>query len=285
MTQEALKQRIKTTKDLHGIVHTMKMLSSVNVGQYEKALVSLNKYTETIKMAFNGLFLQDFFTFPIKTHKETEKHTLAILIGSDNGLVGRFNQELIHFVKEDFPELKNIKIISVGKRIAAMVPSLAVYSNSNSIKEISALADALLEKINSFLSKGDYEKVMIYYNEKNETSFKPKKFQLLPFSDDFFQKLKRTPWQGRMKPLIHKENINLFSELSKEYLIIFLIHFLTKSLACEHFIRMIHMQQAEQNIEKKLNELDLIYQQARQNQITNELIDIVSGAEAVKITP
>ena len=61
MIQEELKRRIKTTSDLQGIVRTMKMLSSVSVGQYEKALNSLMQYGATLKQAFHGLFTQSFF--------------------------------------------------------------------------------------------------------------------------------------------------------------------------------------------------------------------------------
>ncbi|MGN0919477.1 MAG: F0F1 ATP synthase subunit gamma, partial [Alphaproteobacteria bacterium] len=95
------------------------------------------------------------------------------------------------------------------------------------------------------------------------------------------QNLKRTPWEGKMMPLITAEKEELFSALLHEYFAIQLIHALIASLAAEHFTRMNHMQQAEKNIEEKLDGLNLEYQQARQNQITEELIDIVSGATAI----
>ena len=63
MTQETLNKRIKTTTDLRGIVSTMKMLSSVSVGQFERALKSLNQYTENLQNAFRGLFAQENFQY------------------------------------------------------------------------------------------------------------------------------------------------------------------------------------------------------------------------------
>ncbi len=285
MTQEALKKRIKTTNDLYGIVTTMKLLSSVSVGQYEKALLSLNQYTHTIKLAFHGLFQQEFFSLNDRINGQKSGKTLVVAIGSDNGLVGRFNRDLMQTIQQEYAK-SSIKLITVGKRMTTtflgknIKPEFS-YSNSNTLNEISSLADTLLTKINQLISADNFEKVVLFYNQKENNSFKTEKLQLLPFSTDVLEKFKKTPWSGRMIPLISPENENLFSELSQEYLIVFLIRALTSSLACEHYIRMLHMQQAEKNIEKKLAQLDLIYQQERQNQITNELIDIVSGAQAM----
>lgn len=283
MNQEALSKRIKTTSDLHGIVNTMKMLSSVSLIQYEKARTSLNQYAQTIKLAFQGVFSQEDFSYPNQT-KNKEGKVLYLLIGSDNGLVGRFNRDLVQKFEENRP--KNASVITIGKRITSSILAkdfkpIAVYSNSNSLKEISSLADALLSKINSVLSKENFEKVILYYNHKKNNSFELKTFQLFPFSDEIKSNIKQNSWPGRMIPLISNENEGLFSALVQEYLVVFLVQALTESLVCEHYIRMLHMQQAEKNIEKKLAELDLLYQQARQNKITDELIDIVSGAQAM----
>lgn len=285
MTQEVLKKRIKTTNDLYGIVTTMKLLSSVSVGQYEKALVSLNQYTQTISLAFQGLFRQEFFSLPNTSNHQKSGKTLVIVIGSDNGLVGRFNWELVQEVKKESP-LASMKLITIGKRLSTSFFSKGLkpdfsYSNSNTLSEISSLADTILTKVNQLISADNFEKVLLFYNKKEHNSFQPQKLQLLPFSEEILKQLKETPWSGRMLPLINPENESLFSALSQEYLIVFLVQALTSSLACEHYIRMLHMQQAEKNIEKKLAQLDLIYQQERQNQITNELIDIVSGAQAM----
>ena len=68
----------------------------------------------------------------------------------------------------------------------------------------------------------------------------------------------------------------------REYLTMVLFSAITMSLSAEHYTRMINMQNAEKNIDERLDEMNLIYQQKRQETITEELIDIVSGAEAMK---
>ena len=290
MIQEELERRIKTTTDLQSIVKTMKMLSSVSVGQYEKALNSLLQYGKTLQEAFHGLFTQDFFHYMPSEIKTTTPKILAIVIGSDNGLVGRFNKEILDFVQTSCSTLganKNqIRIIAIGKRVSLLAPTMDfriahAYPISNSIKEIASLAGIILTRIDMEVSSHHFDLVEIFYNKQQNLSFIPQMRQLMPLSYSDFQRLKKTRWEGKMLPLITAGKEELFSALLHEYFTIQLTHALTTSLTAEHFTRMNHMQQAEKNIEEKLNVLNLQYQQARQNQITEELIDIVSGAAAI----
>ena len=290
MIQEELERRIKTTTDLQSIVKTMKMLSSVSVCQYEKVLSSLTQYAKTLQEAFHGLFTQSFFNYVPPETKATTPKVLAIVIGSDNGLVGRFNKEILKFVQKFCSELgtsqNQVRIIGVGKRITALAPTMNFhvahsYSISNSIKEIATLAGMILTKIDNETSLHHFDLVQIFYNKQQNFSFAPQTRQLMPLSRSDFLQLKKTPWEGRMPPLVTAGKEELFSALLHEYFIIRLTNALTTSLAAEHFTRMNHMQQAEKNIEEKLNILNLQYQQARQTQITDELIDIVSGATAI----
>lgn len=289
MTQETLNKRIKTTTDLRGIVSTMKMLSSVSVGQFERALKSLNQYTENIQNAFRGLFAQESFQYTPPVMRVKNKKILAVLIGSDNGLVGRFNRDVLDNMKktlEPLADKNQIKIISIGKRLSAIIPTngfhlLAHYNNSNTTKEVSALAGALLTKINQLVSQEQFDSVWLFYTTRQDSKTSVIGEQLIPFQQNLLDTIKSKKWDGRTLPLITAEHDELFSALIREHFVVSLSHALTASLATEHYTRMIHMQQAEKNIDEKLAELELIYQQERQNQITNELIDIVSGAEAI----
>ena len=74
----------------------------------------------------------------------------------------------------------------------------------------------------------------------------------------------------------------LFLSLIHEYLTTLISQAIISSLACEHYTRMINMQQAEKNIDDSLEELNLIFAQNRQTAITDELIDIISGANSLK---
>lgn len=292
MTLEALNKRIKTTTDLREIVSTMKVLSSVSIGPYEKAFASLTEYSKTVRDAFWGFMLESDFILP-NNKKSKENHYLAVLIGTDNGLVGKFNRDILAFAQNYFKDqqinLDNVYYLCVGKRLGAMTQTAVgtklhgTYAISNSLKEIGSIASTVLVKINEIISKTDTTKVFVFHNQKESGSTqKPKASQLIPLPYDELIQLKKNKWDGKSLPILPENTQGMLLGLMHEYLTVVLTGGLTASLAAEHYTRMINMQQAEKNIDKSLEDMNLAYQQARQTQITDELIDIVSGAEAMK---
>ena len=291
MTLEELNKRIKTTTDLRDIVGTMKMLSSVSIGPYEKALKSLEEYGKTVWDAFAGLLKDDrFFYTPSRSKTETPK-TIAVVIGTDNGLVGRFNRDVLTFAKKDLTErnvMADCSLICVGKRVGLIADSqklsvAVTYPIMNSLKEIATIASMVLLKINELTAQNHFERVLVYYTHKQ--TGKPQRvkvIQLMPLPQKEIQAMKQAKWEGRTLPLITSDREMLFTALIHEYLTAVLGGALTASLAAEHYTRMINMQQAEKNIDESLEEMNLTYQQLRQTGITDELIDIVSGAESMK---
>lgn len=291
MTLEALNKRIKTTADLRDIVSTMKMLSSVSIGQYEKALSSLTEYGKTVREAFQGLFKDDEFMYTPRAMKTERPKTVAIIIGSDNGLVGRFNRDVMTFAREEIAKQSDVattQVICVGKRIGLMAESAhmkvsATYPIMNSLKEIASVASMVLMKINEIVTKQRIDRVMVYntYRKSGEPQ-RPVGRQLMPLPHEELIRLKKEKWDGRTLPLVTGDRQALFSALIHEYLMVILAHALTASLAAEHYTRMVNMQQAEKNIDESLERMNLEYQQLRQTSITDELIDIVSAAESMK---
>lgn len=288
MSLEALNRRIKTTQDIGDIVHTMKMLSSASLGQYEKSLQSLTHYGQTISDAFHGLFCQENFHYIEPQTKSNDTRPLVILIGSDNGMVGRFNNDLITFTNKYFETNRpgiSPYFITVGKRITLLSESqkfdlLSSYPISNSIKEIAPMAAQLLNQIDKIVSKHKIDFVYLFSNQKKgNVAFSPQVHQLIPLSQEHLRKLHKEKWTGRTLPLVTADQYALFSALVREYLIVLLSHDLVGSLVSEHYTRMMHMQEAENNIKDRLDDFNLEYQQLRQTQVTDELIDIVSGAE------
>lgn len=293
MSLEALNKRIKTTTDLRDIVSTMKMLSSVSIGPYEKALASLKEYGKTVQDAFLGFVLNDATDFMPRIPKNQTPKVLMILVGTDNGLVGRFNRDIFakaqEYIKEKNLKSTDILYLCVGKRIGLITENnvgealKGAYAISNSLKEIASIASTLLLKVNELLTHVAISEVLVFHNYKETaTPQRPMMQQLMPLPYDFIAKLKQKKWEGRSSPQTSGDKLELFSALVHEYLTVILAGSLTASLAAEHYARMVNMQQAEKNIDKSLEEMNLTYQQARQTDITDELIDIVSGAEAMK---
>jgi len=292
MSLESLNKRIKSTADLRDIVSTMKLLSSVSIGPYEKALSSLKKYGKTLESAFLGLILNEKDITPPSLPKDKSFKTIAILIGTDNGLVGKFNRDVINYANSYFKthgyEQDGLIYLCIGKRINGLMSAhknliAASYPISNSLKEIASIASEILKKTDEIIQKQKVKQVLIFYNHRESGQpQKTDKRQLIPLPKNTFMSLKQKRWEGKNFPLVTADKDALFSALSHEFLTVTLTGALTASLAAEHYARMMNMQQAEKNIDESLETMNLEYQQARQTAITDELIDIVSGAESMR---
>ncbi len=300
-TLEGLKKRIKTTTSLKDIVSSMKTLSAVSVGQYEKSTIALNQYYENIELALQALVTGKSFPKPIK--KNLKEQTIAIILGSDQGLVGRFNKSIakfaLNYLKEHNINSDNAYLIIGGKSLSSKILASnwninTLFTMPSSVKSMITVAKKIVLKLNEIQieqQKGDKDysfannnfKVYIFYNSKNEHSIIQQNVnQLLPIDINFLKKLKEKPWPTKNLPIYNfKSRRELFSSFIKQLLFVNIYKAISQSLATEHFTRMISMQNAEKNIEDHLEMMNLEYQQRRQTEITNELLDVVIGAEVL----
>lgn len=286
---ESLQKRIKTTTDLRDIVSTMKSLSSVSILQYDEAVVSLKGYRRNILDGFHAL--AKCRPLPAKPKKKTGK-ILMLLIGSDNGLVGRFNKEVFDSADRLLQQMgvakKDALFLTVGKRVAVLAENTGVnlfakYAISNSIKFVNSLAGTIIIRLYQAMQTQKVTRVIVLYHKREQgTQSTLETMTLLPANEDSFRQLKQKPWGTNNVPLVTLPTETLMQSLIKEYLMIEVSTALTYSLAAEHHTRMINMQNAEKNIDESLAVLNQEYQQKRQDAITEELIDVVSGAEAIK---
>lgn len=291
MATEVLRRRIKTTQDLRDTVSNMKMLSSVSILQYEQADKALDKYLRNLRDSFHILALNQ--GLPRVSRKENiSPRYLFVLIGSDNGMVGKFNQEVVERAKtylhgKHIP-LRNALFVTIGKRISALAENggLKIYKSyavSNSVKAVSLLAENVIINIDEIIRKEQISTVLTvshHRGEQNQISVEQKK--IIPFDIKRLQKLQYKKWDTNNFPMLGVQAGRMFAELTNEALMIALAKEINASLASEHYTRMTNMQNAEKNIDENLEELNLEYQQQRQTDITDELTDIISGAEAMK---
>ena len=293
MTLEQLNKRIQTTSDLRNIVSTMKMLSSVSVAQYTRAETGLKHYTDTLMEGFKALAVNGALPLQKNTSGQNSPANgkiLLLLIGSDNGLVGSFNKGILlkadKFIKSNRLIRPETPCICLGRRLCGM----AEYEKFNLIHkfpiahnpdEIAGSASHLIALIQDEISQRGIERVEIFANKKIAETARVYQKTLIPFTLPALTN-KQKIWDGPSFPMLSMPYEELLKALIHEYIMIVISKTIVSSLACEHYTRMIHMQQSEKNIDEKLEEMNLIYAQERQTNITNELIDIVSGANSVK---
>lgn len=291
MAVEILRRRIKTTQDLRDIVSNMKMLSSVSILQYEQADKALDKYLRNLRDAFHVLAINK--GLPNVTNRNIKQSRyLFLLVGSDNGMVGRFNREIVDSVlqclREKHLNLHDTVFITVGKRVCALAENKHIhpyksYAVSNSVKAVFLLSENIILNIDEVIAKEHITEVWVVSHHREEHGqVKVERKKIIPFDTKRLQKLSHKKWNTNNIPMLGVRPEKMFAELVDETLMITVAKEINASLASEHYTRMTNMQNAEKNIDENLEELNLEYQQQRQADITDELIDVISGAEAMK---
>jgi F-type H+-transporting ATPase subunit gamma len=169
-----------------------------------------------------------------------------------------------------------------------------LFTMPSSVKAMITVAKKIvfkLSEIQSLQQNGDKDfsfsnrqlKIYLFYNSKDEHSLiKQNMLQILPVDENFLKKLSQRKWPTKNIPIYApRSRRTLFSLFMQQLLFVNIYKAIAQSLASEHFTRMISMQNAEKNIDEHLEQMNLEYQQRRQTEITNELLDVVIGAEVL----
>jgi F-type H+-transporting ATPase subunit gamma len=140
----------------------------------------------------------------------------------------------------------------------------------------------VLFKIEDWRLQHEIEQIVLFYNKLlSGARSEPTMLFLLPLDPQWLHDLAERAWDSRTLPFYTMDWQQLFSSLIRHYFFVALYRAVAESLASENASRLSAMQAAEKGIEERLDELNAQYQRQRQNAITVELLDIVSGFEAL----
>jgi F-type H+-transporting ATPase subunit gamma len=285
-TLEALSRRIATTEDLHAIVRTMKALSAVSIRQYEAAVAALRDYSRTVDLALQAL-LRDRPRAGGAAPR-VGGPAAVVVFGSDHGLCGRFNDEVADFARARMDELDAAgtrrRCLAVGVRVEARLVALGATVDERlllpgSVGGLTALAEAVLVQIDAWGADGLGPVLLIHQRRTAEAVAVPHLRQLLPLSPERMRNLAARPWPSRRLPAFTIEADRLLSTVIRQYLFSSVYRAAAESLASEHASRLASMQAAERNIEERLEEQQAEFRRRRQETITGELLDILTGFE------
>lgn len=285
-TLETLGKRIATTEDLQSIVGTMKSLSAVSIRQYEEAVAALRGYSRTIELGLQVVLQRDGPAMAPPAAGPAP--TLAIVFGSDHGLCGRFNHEIAHAVLEEFRHsTAGTRYLVAGARPAAILEAQGetveeTFLLPGAVGGLGETAQRILGAIDARRAKEPRLRVRLFHNRRTTGgTASPSSLQLLPLDPEWLARLVRRRWSGRSLPTFTMAAESLFAALVRQHLFIGLIRAAAESAASEHATRLAAMQAAERNIEERLGEMNADYRRKRQDSITEELLDLVSGFEAL----
>jgi F-type H+-transporting ATPase subunit gamma len=289
-TLQAVKRRLSSAEQLHSVVRTMKMLAAVNIRECDQAVEALAHYNETVERGFQ-ILLQDGRAAPRASEPETAERLGIVVFGSDQGMCGELNEAIVSHALHDLEGWGAVPakalVLAVGSRAAAGLEEsgyspLETLSVPESVQVITPLVRRLLLRFEAWESEDHIDRIAVYFNKRlSGASYRPESVPLLPLEPAWLDELASGPWPSRTLPTFSVDPGELLSSLIGEYLFVGLFRACAESMASENASRLASMEGAEKNIEEMLEDLGARYRQRRQTAITEELLDLVAGFDAL----
>lgn len=280
----ALRARIASAVDLQAMARTMKTIAASNIGQYEAAARALDKYYDVIQDSL-GLCLRAGPAAPAAVlPRATAGAAGAIVFGSDQGLVGQFNDAMCARVLG--AGAAYAVLWPVGERAIAVLAErtatpLRPFSLPASIDAVTALVGQLVIAIEAATREDGVTRVDVYHHRPDGASgYMPVCQPLLPLDDAWRRALLARTWPTRAIAQMLPAGDATLRACIREYLFVALFRACAASLASENAARLAAMQRAEKNIGESLAALTQTFHRQRQGAIDDELFDLVAGFEA-----
>jgi F-type H+-transporting ATPase subunit gamma len=293
-TLEQLRRQIETANDLGGIVRTMKALAAVSIRQYEAAVHSLADYARTVELALH-VVLRDLPAPDAGAPGRAARRVGVVVFGSDHGLCGRFNEDVVQHAREGVAERAqgaHWRWLAVGTRAGSLLEQSGQRVDQTlllpgSAEHITATVRHVLLAIDSWQHRDSVDRVYVFHQHPDTATGRPRPTgtRLLPVSLARFHGLEAKPWPGRSLPTYSMERTSLFSRLLTQHFFVSVFRACAESLAAENASRLAAMQAAEKNLADRQAELTAEFRRLRQDAITNELLDVVAGYEAQRYEP
>jgi len=251
---------------------------------------SLRDYNRAVEMGLQ-IVLKERMGATMHRKHSTMKRLGVIVFGSDQGLCGQLNEQIstyaLEYIKTTGVKKENRKVLSIGARVADYVedagqPVEELLTTPGSTAGITPLVQEIIMIIDEWHFRGNIDHFVLFYNEYlTGATYHPRLLQLLPVDTDWLRQIAKKKWDSKSLPIFRMDGDRIFSSLIREYLFVSLYRAFAESLASENASRLASMQNAEKNIEEQLQDLHVQFHRTRQMTITEELLDIVAGFEAL----
>lgn len=281
---------IRNAEDLQAVVRTMKALAASSIGQYEKSVRSLTDYYRVVELGLGASIRASGSAAPFNVDaRPTRPGSIgAIVFGSDQGLVGRFNDVVAECAIRSLATMPQKPVVwAVGERVHDRLLDgglelQQLYNVPNSVDAITPLVGNIQLDSESVLGTDGNSRLYIFHNRPNSRAgYDAVSQQLIPLDRVWQQGLSAVEWPTSLPPELLGKNSAVLQALIREYLFISLFRAAAESLASENASRLAAMERADKNIQATLEELRLNFNRSRQQVIDEELFDLISGFEAL----
>lgn len=286
-----LQRKLTSAGDLQSVVRTMKALAASSIGQYENAVHALSDYYRTVELGLSVCFRHQELSPSGVQHnvKRGNQPVGVVVFGSDQGLVGQFNEQVVDHVMSFLAGLPNNRhqVWAVGERVHARLidagtSTKGLFAVPNSVQTIASLVGEILLATEGDRGPDELAELYLYYNRSQSgASYEPVSQRLLPLDVSWRLKLAELPWPSGNLPEVNGDNTATLRALIREYLFISLFRACAESLASENASRLAAMQRAEKNIDELLEQLHGTFHRVRQSGIDEELFDVIAGFDAL----
>ncbi|MEK7355582.1 MAG: ATP synthase F1 subunit gamma [Bdellovibrionota bacterium] len=286
-----IRARIDSTKNTQQITRAMKMVSAAALRRAQQNIVNLRPYANTILSVIADIAATQRVAHPLLTRSENPRRVLLVVLTSDRGLAGAFNTNVNkyadRYLKENRAKYEKIDMLIIGRkandyfRRREMVP---IDTMTNLAKTVSyTLAANVAAKLMEWYKTGEYDEIRIVYNEfKSAIAQQVVAETLLPIDMSASGTLNKGTGDFPPDMLFEPAPEEIIEQLVTKHFNVQVYRCMCESVAAEHGARMSAMENATKNAGEMINTYTLTYNKLRQAGITTELIEITSGAEALK---
>lgn len=282
------KTKLKSLENTEKMTGTMKLVSASKLRQAHQAQSRAQRYARELTAVIARLAASvESASHPLLTPREKVNNVLFLVLSSDKGLCGGFNNSLnrrvLGWMNEQRKVYERVDVSCCGKRSFMFFKKHAVvkkyYENVVGKPEFLRV-EQIGEELSELFLLSQYDEIYLAYNRfHSPLSQEPVKEKLLPIeSQSLLSGGEALPSDYLFEP----EKTELLKLLIPRFLYFRLFYVLLENSAGEHGARMTAMEQASQNTGELIDKYTLLRNRARQAAITTELTEIVAGAEALK---
>lgn len=292
-----LHQKIDSARDLQSVVRTLKAIAASNISHYEQAVSALADYNRTVQLGLSvALRDRQKCPIPLENHKTHQPETTVVVFGSDQGLVGQFNEIIADFAfKNNALASSHLQIWTVGESVYQLLTSMGMtvsqpFAVPQSVKAIAPLVGQILlayDHLPNFPGSAEdahleSRALYLFYNHPTpEGLYSPVMQRLLPLDNQWLMALLQQTWPTSKIPQVISKDSTTLSALISEYVFVSLFRASAESLASENSSRLAAMERAEKNIKDMLENFQKDFHELRQNTIDEELFDVTAGFEGL----
>ncbi|OPY66389.1 MAG: ATP synthase gamma chain [Syntrophorhabdaceae bacterium PtaU1.Bin034] len=284
-TLRDVKRKINSIRSTQTITRTMRMISASKLRRAQDDLDRVNGYalrTEELLKRMAGRIPEN--ANPLLAEREQISKVLLFPIASDRGLSGAFNLNVAtaveRFVEENRSNYEKIGVYVVGKKIRDYLKRRKIETTKEwtDLKSVSMeLAQTMASDLTQLYLDGEFDKIYLIY-----TYFRSAIKQEVVFEE--FLPLKTVKTEDAFDYLYEPDMQTIVDRFIPHYIVTKIYFALVESQTSEHAARMSAMENATNNCGEMIDYLTLVYNKTRQQSITNEMLDIVGGAEALQST-